>query len=397
MRTSLFIEDSIKNQIIIDYSNNLSLSYISTKYKYSIGFIRRLLAKNNIIIRKRWKDSTLIPYQDKIIQFYLNDKLSPSKIGEIYSVRGATITHFLKKCNIPLRDYKISTNSNIKSQKILQQSSILKIIELYNKEFIPIRELALLFNLPKGEVTSILKNNNIYIRNGDFQRKYGLNDHYFDLLDDFDKNYYLGLLFADGCNISNRHRITLGLKSEDKYILYYLAKLLNISHIDRVLKDNYINKFSCFSTLKFTSTQISNTLFNYGCVDRKSLILKFPSYFNDDFLDAFCLGYFDGDGCICKHFNKSSRTFCYIWSLAGSYDFLSVLADKLDKKLSLSMQLNPHGSIFELTVSEQESVYKLYMFLYRRSTIFLKRKWKIFHEFIKTYEIKSKIIYEMDC
>lgn len=395
MRKSLQIEDNIKSKIIELYTQFESLEKLSKQFNYSVSTIRKLLAKNNISIRKRWKESSLIQHKNKILQLYQENNLSPAKIGKVFSVHGATITDFLQKNGVALRTHAESTTNNGRHNSInnyIPSEKLSKLVtKLYTENYFSTKEISIRLNLSRKKVCHILNISNVRIRNGKFQRKYKLNDYYFDQLDDFNKNYYLGLLFSDGCNAAHQHSISLGLKSEDKYILYNLAKLLNISHIDATLKDYYPNKFSCFSTLKVTSTHMSEILSGYGCVERKSLILKFPNNFNNDYLDAFCLGYFDGDGCICKSFDKVSRNFYYVWSLAGSHDFLFELADRLDSKLSLSMQLNPHGSISELTASEQESLYKLYRFLYNRPEIFLKRKKIIFDDFVKKYESKHHI------
>ena len=53
------------------------------------------------------------------------------------------------------------------------------------------------------------------------QQVYGINEDYFDVIDSEDKAYFLGLLFADGCNIrcGGKHIVRIRLQEKDKYIL----------------------------------------------------------------------------------------------------------------------------------------------------------------------------------
>lgn len=83
----------------------------------------------------------------------------------------------------------------------------------------------------------------------------------------------------------------------------------------------------------------------------------------------------------------------YLFSLAGSFDFLSELRNKLKIQFSsLSLQLNKHGKIYEMTASEQKTLYQLYSFMYHRASIFMKRKNKIFTEFAKKFQIKNQLV-----
>src|SRR5271155_4421936 len=59
------------------------------------------------------------------------------------------------------------------------------------------------------------------------KRKYPVNDNFFEDIDTEEKAYYLGLLFADGCNHSGRvNKIELSLAKQDVYILERLSQLL---------------------------------------------------------------------------------------------------------------------------------------------------------------------------
>ena len=47
-------------------------------------------------------------------------------------------------------------------------------------------------------------------------RKYDVDDAYFDIIDTQDKAYFLGLLYADGCNYENQGVIKIDIIQDDK-------------------------------------------------------------------------------------------------------------------------------------------------------------------------------------
>ena len=61
--------------------------------------------------------------------------------------------------------------------------------------------------------------------------KYTFNKDYFERIDSKDKAYFLGLLYADGCNsisaTKQHHTIVLNLQEKDKDILDIFNKYIN--------------------------------------------------------------------------------------------------------------------------------------------------------------------------
>lgn len=50
-------------------------------------------------------------------------------------------------------------------------------------------------------------------------KKYSLNEHVFDVIDNQEKAYWLGFLMADGYNHQTKSCVALRLKAEDREIL----------------------------------------------------------------------------------------------------------------------------------------------------------------------------------
>ena len=76
----------------------------------------------------------------------------------------------------------------------------------------------------------------------------------------------------------------------------------------------------------FGSKRMHDDLVRLGCVENKSLVLKFPKpeIVPDNLRRHFVRGYFDGDGHLDVHLNVN-YTIRKTVSLLGTYDFLSWL------------------------------------------------------------------------
>ena len=60
----------------------------------------------------------------------------------------------------------------------------------------------------------------------ELQRKYEVNESFFDVIDTEEKAYFLGFLYADGYNNTDRNSVNLSLKETDKDILIRLNNLI---------------------------------------------------------------------------------------------------------------------------------------------------------------------------
>lgn len=118
-----------------------------------------------------------------------------------------------------------------------------------------------------------------------------INQNIFEKIDNEEKAYWLGFLYADGY-ISKNNQIEVSLQLSDINHLQKLKKFLNTN--TKISTDDHRCR------LLFCSKKISNDLAKLGCVNNKSLILTFPTkeQVSDEFLLPFIRGYVDGDGCI---------------------------------------------------------------------------------------------------
>lgn len=213
-------------------------------------------------------------------------------------------------------------------------------------------------------------------------RKYTLNQSFFENIDTQQKAYWLGFMYADGCVIVRKGKtgnskgatIQIALKREDDYHLRsFIRDLKGDMELDYpVAKLN--NKEYEVARLSFGSIQMANDLIKHGCTPRKSLTLDYPETVPDELMSHFIRGYFDGDGS-------------YVFSVTGEKDYLtsSVMGTEVFlKKLKTVLNENEIniGSIYEdkrsnavsLTISGRENIALLYNYLYKDANVYLGRK-----------------------
>lgn len=173
----------------------------------------------------------------------------------------------------------------------------------------------------------ILKENDVKIKDfSEINKKYNINENFFDHIDSEDKAYFLGMLFSDGNVSKSSNSITLKLHNKDIDILNKLSKLIGKEYL--YYSDNN-------AILKFSSKNIKEKLINYGCIPNKSLILKYPDI-EKSLNKHFIRGYFDGDGSISKSKNNN-----YHVSIISTNDFCNSVKNIIKNETGLIGSISP--------------------------------------------------------
>lgn len=197
---------------------------------------------------------------------------------------------------------------------------------------------------------------------------------YFDTIDTHEKTYFLGLLFADGYISKTPYGVNIGiaLQLQDKYILEYLKKELNVS--------NKISDYKNSSKFSITCQHTYNKLINLGIKENKShLDYKIP-HIDKKFVNSFILRYFDGDGCITiKTTGYSVVSIC-----CNSKVFLEDVQQYLESMdivtRPIAIEKRTNNNLFVLYLSKRENQLKFMNLIYKNSNIFLQRK---YHKFLQ--------------
>ena len=94
----------------------------------------------------------------------------------------------------------------------------------------------------------------------------------FETIDTEEKAYWLGFLYADGSVGSKDDRVELGLAEKDFHHIEKFRDFIGINN-----KISYREKTKSYR-YSFKSQNCKQDLIKQGCVPKKSLILKYPTY-----------------------------------------------------------------------------------------------------------------------
>lgn len=203
---------------------------------------------------------------------------------------------------------------------------------------------------------------------------YKLDITVFDSIDTEEKAYWLGFMFADGY-VSKRYTVSLTLKESDRSHVERFARFFNIRkiHIGKgTAKLN--NKEYKYCRWSIQNKHLHDTLCSLGCVQNKSLILKFPKkeIFKDQkLIYDFIRGYVDGDGCLWL--NKQDTL---ILEIMGTTEFLKELQSYFPNKFTFGHKdkRRPNSNTYRLIACSQNAK-DVTNKLYKNATIYLERKY----------------------
>ena len=201
--------------------------------------------------------------------------------------------------------------------------------------------------------------------------KYSYDYTYFYGINDEHKAYWLGLLLADG--FVNNQELSICLKKDDLYIIESFRDDIKSNHPIRVNKDG--NPF-----LTIASRRLCSSLLEKGFNHRKSYYIDFDKVINSVpvmLRSHFIRGMFDGDGCI--------RWYKYDYLKKPQFHFgytgLENVCNYLKPLFNINRKLVFEGNkTYTLVTRDPAKIIEIYNFLYKDSTIFMKRKRKIFEE-----------------
>lgn len=199
----------------------------------------------------------------------------------------------------------------------------------------------------------------------ELQRKYNIDEAFFDVIDTEEKAYFLGLLYADGCNATNRNAVILSLKEDDKEILEKLNSLLQPKKPLGYTKSGQ-------TTLLISNKHISQRLIELGCHRAKTYTLVFPSgkQVPKHLIRHFVRGYFDGDGWVGK------KSICVVATL----DFCNSLAEILKEQFNINCYIRARHperkNNIRMLELNNKSARTFLEWIYKGSNIHLQRKYE---------------------
>lgn len=203
--------------------------------------------------------------------------------------------------------------------------------------------------------------------------------------------YILGIIVSDGClsfdKHSHRYRITISMNDLD--VVEYLRS--KYSPTKKLYA--YKNPKGRCNTYTFITTNVYDIYYldSIGITERKSKVIKIP-IIEEAYENHMIRGVFDGDGSVyvnktVTHYNNIDNVYYYINAsfTTGSYEFAQQL-----NKILIKNNINSHivkdsrenNECWYVKIYSKKDIELFYKYLYKDSTIYLKRKNDLFNMMI---------------
>lgn len=258
-------------------------------------------------------------------------------------------------------------------QSKLTQENINEIIRLYESG-LSIRKIEPLCNVKRTMIGTILKTNNIKTKscgNAYRLRKYKLNEHYFNKIDNENKAYWLGFIIADGHVSDDGLILRLCIKDEN-----HLKKFLKDIESDTLIKYDIKTK-SC--NISLYSYDLVKSLRKLKLSKNKSKDAIFPSV-KKSLLKHLMRGMVDGDGSISITKNKYKKGVHPIFAIkmCGTKDIVTKFHDNIINKLKLNnhkISCTDNG-FCQVEWGGNKLTIKILSWFYKDANVYLERKYK---------------------
>jgi transposase-like protein len=268
----------------------------------------------------------------------------------------------------------------IVQRKHLSKSEIKKAKELYlngqSRNIIGER-----FGVAGSTISRTLKREGIKMRDRSHcNRKYDINENYFDNIDTEEKAYIVGFLFADGCNYPPTNQVSISLHKQDIDILKVIRNELETDI------PFYYPPETNQVTLTVTNEHISSKLNDLGVVQNKTFKLTFPDWLDEELYSHFIRGHFDGDGHI-GYYIKNEKIDGNIY-ITSNYKFCKSLKEIFKNELNIEFSFfrkKDTRASFALETGGNIQVKRFCDYLWKDANIYLERKYNIYQDFSKLY------------
>lgn len=307
--------------------------------------------------------------EQEIIRMYTEDKIPQTKIAKIFSVDSRRIRKILTDNHIEIINPK---KGRIYIDPDIQE----KVIELY-KNGETYKQITTQLSIGEKSIRKILERNNIFRRRpSETSRKYEADYSFFESIDSEIKAYWLGFLYADGYvtlgGENTSPHVSLSLNSVDKeHIELFKRNIRAQNPLEKKKYKTTTGKSEESTGITIRHPKIAQDLISKGCLNNKSLILKFPNIEQVPLhlVRHFIRGYFDGDGCLSKLENGK-----FSFQMCGTFEFLSSVLDFFGLSYKLQQGKDKNKNNYSFCIKGNKQIESLLNILYKDSKIFLKRK-----------------------
>lgn len=249
------------------------------------------------------------------------------------------------------------------------------IIDKY-QDGISARQISFEYDIADVTIISLLKRNNIFIRNRSNSRRTNqIKENVFDEINE-ESAYWIGFILSDG-NIyypKNRSKqLNFGLKESDWEHLEKFKKFIGSN------KQLYYNNKAVF--LSIYSDKIVTKLEEYGLTQRKSKTAKVPEILKNN--RHFWRGVVDGDGWIHVNYNPGLSRI----GLCGTFDVINDFSFFIKSNNKISQKKEHINKNFYSITQGGEYGSEVVKSIYDKSKIFLSRKFDLAVQFCLQYNL----------
>lgn len=283
--------------------------------------------------------------------------------GYVSNFKDKSVTRITKDTKAYLlNNYKLTTDDVLLRDLKISKETLDKFVHHYKL----IRKNVCIPDVP--HIPNIQKNSN--------HSKYSIDVDFFNVIDSELKAYWLGFFIADGSVLKDKG---IELQLADKE---HVQKFLDAVNCNApIRKKNISGKYTSYR-FYVKNDMFANNLEKHGCVNNKSLIVKYPSTIPEHLHKHFIRGYFDGDGCV--HVNTDVRPVRISINFTGTKDMLDSIQDILNKECGLTrVAYENAGKAVECHWSGINNMRTFYNYLYADAKVYLNRK---FEKFQKAYD-----------
>jgi hypothetical protein len=301
----------------------------------------------------------------KALQEYIADKNMPLiEIARKYGFDKRGFKKYLLQNNIPIH------NVRCKKEYYDNHDKILKIFD--ENPNLTTTAIAKLVGVSERTAALVLKKmrNHKSIHSKKEQKRYKIDDKFFDVIDTEEKAYWLGFIMADGCirKIKYTYMLTIELNSiDEEHLIKFKKSIKTDAPITKRKNRN-------MSIIRICNNHLVQQLIKKGCISNKTIDGYIPLNILTDklFIAAYLRGYCDGDGFI----DKKRYRIVYTIKSKQITDQISILLDMLN----ISFKVKKEKTYYRLMCERKDIFFKFLTEVYINAHIYLDRKYIIAKE-----------------
>ncbi len=253
-------------------------------------------------------------------------------------------------------------------------------------------QIAEKFNCSRSYIEQKVKTVTTIRKRSDYGRK-KFNEDFFEVIDSEIKAYWLGFIYADGCVKVHRGTKYISIKVQDKEICDNFIRDIEGSFTTKTYMMKKINSEERREVYlaECSSKKMFSDLNKLGVVERKSLILTFPTeqQVPKHLMPHFIRGYFDGDGTVITgtrfgHTYSKVKTPYIKIGFNGTKEMLEGINKYIPETMSIHKEKRrPDTNTYFCYKSGTKTIKKIFDYLYKDATVYLSRKYQKFKDYYK--------------